>query len=824
MSLMGAGQVEAMAIIGGRVGIGSIAPTCQLEVTAATNVVAQRWSYGADTTNYALQLGLVDNGSSDVSWNFTHKTNAATHNVLTFKAGNVGIGTSTPQKKFHVEHTAGASEGILISGASDTVGHTAGILLRAEGGEADSALRAKAGIFLERTATYGIGKLHIANRHNSDNVSATTSDANITIYDDKVGIGTTSPSNMLSVNGVITSGNFTATSVGGTPADANTAEIGPGYINLARDDTASARQITFGKNGAVHSYLETTSAALESGVGNVGIGTTAPSSLLHIQSNDSTTNSEVDMITLTSLSTGTTTTGFGPAIKFQAERNNGVTQNVGKIRSVAEINSGTNISSGLAFETSAVGALNEKMRITWDGNVGIGNTNPSHPLTIGTGTIAAPHSGTPNMVLIGGLTAGLTISNTSNSGTGSIFFGDAANSTVGQIRYNHNTGDMAFTAEDDFTFAGGNVGIGTASPIEKLDVSGYQGIAVNNNYAHMGSTVSGAMAIFGHNIKSDSAGNTIKSANTGYHSSMVKMYYNEGITFHATSGTNTAGDTFYNISGTTNELMRLKNDGNVGIGIVPAGYATSGYALRLDGGSQTYLSWNNDTHTTQVLGGFHIGTDSGAARIIQREDQPIIFSTDDTNRMQITADGVVSAPIASTHGGFLHGGSTPNPAASYLGSNGADFGTTAIYRTPTIQSSSTVVATSQFLTIYTSGHWGEYPVFKFKVYGTYYGGGYKEYMGYMTGTSAALNAVETHGTATFLGGGGNNTITMGPLVSSGLAAHGGQARHRRDFTLTNYGVYGRCYVVVEIMFGGNRYYGSSTSTSTLDALGSSLGV
>ena len=108
--------------------------------------------------------------------------------------GNVGIGTSTPQKKFHVEHTAGASEGILISGASDTVGHTAGILLRAEGGEADSALRAKAGIFLERTATYGIGKLHIANRHNSDNVSATTSDANITIYDDKVGIGTTSPS------------------------------------------------------------------------------------------------------------------------------------------------------------------------------------------------------------------------------------------------------------------------------------------------------------------------------------------------------------------------------------------------------------------------------------------------------------------------------------------------------------------------------------------------------------------------------------------------------------------------------------------------------
>jgi hypothetical protein len=172
---------------------------------------------------------------------------------------------------------------------------------------------------------------------------------------------------------------------------------------------------------------------------------------------------------------------------------------------------------------------------------------------------------------------------------------------------------------------------------------------------------------------------------------------------------------------------------------------------------------------------------------------------------------------------MMHGSSTPNPSASYLGVNGASFGTTAIYRTPVITSSSTVIATSQFLTIYTSGHWGEYPVFKFKVYGTYYVGGYREYMGYMTGTSAGLNAVETHGTATFLGGGGNNTITMGPLVSSGIAAHSGQTRYRRDFTLTNHGIYGRCYVVVEIMYGGNRYYGSNTTTADLDADGNTGG-
>ena len=105
-------------------------------------------------------------------------------------SGNVGIGTTTPQKTFHVEHTAGASEGILISGASDTVGHTAGILLRAEGGEADSALRAKGGIFFERTGLYGVGKLHLAVDDGNDNNSATISDARVTIDNKGPSVGT----------------------------------------------------------------------------------------------------------------------------------------------------------------------------------------------------------------------------------------------------------------------------------------------------------------------------------------------------------------------------------------------------------------------------------------------------------------------------------------------------------------------------------------------------------------------------------------------------------------------------------------------------------
>ena len=58
---------------------------------------------------------------------------------------------------------------------------------------------------------------------------------------------------------------------------------------------------------------------------------------------------------------------------------------------------------------------------------------------------------------------GITISS-GNSKTGTIFFGDVANAAAGGFRYNHNTGDMAISAEDNITFACDKVGIGTTSP------------------------------------------------------------------------------------------------------------------------------------------------------------------------------------------------------------------------------------------------------------------------------------------------------------------------------------------------------------------------
>ena len=68
----------------------------------------------------------------------------------------------------------------------------------------------------------------------------------------------------------------------GTPNDINQAEMGPGYLRLKRDDTATAKQLTFDKNGVVHSYLETSTSGLNIGGVNVGIGTTSPNAKLDV--------------------------------------------------------------------------------------------------------------------------------------------------------------------------------------------------------------------------------------------------------------------------------------------------------------------------------------------------------------------------------------------------------------------------------------------------------------------------------------------------------------------------------------------------------------
>jgi hypothetical protein len=86
-----------------------------------------------------------------------------------------------------------------------------------------------------------------------------------------------------------------------------------------------------------------------------------------------------------------------------------------------------------------------------------------------------------------------------------------------------------------------------------LDISGY---------TSFGATVSGEMTILGHNTFVDSSSaNMVRVKNSSWYPAMVKMYYNEGITFHTTGSTGTANAVFFEQGGTTNEVVRIDNNG-----------------------------------------------------------------------------------------------------------------------------------------------------------------------------------------------------------------------------------------------------------------------
>jgi hypothetical protein len=95
-------------------------------------------------------------------------------------------------------------------------------------------------------------------------------------------------------------------------------------------------------------------------------------------------------------------------------------------------------------------------------------------------------------------------------------------------------------------------------------VAGTQGLNVSG-YGLLSQTLSGQMTILGHNLRaSNSVNNQVNVVNSGWISSMIKMYYDQGITFHTSSTVYTAGDV-YPMS--TTERVRITNGGNVGIGI-----------------------------------------------------------------------------------------------------------------------------------------------------------------------------------------------------------------------------------------------------------------
>jgi len=116
--------------------------------------------------------------------------------------------------------------------------------------------------------------------------------------------------------------------------------------------------------------------------------------------------------------------------------------------------------AGLSFWTKAGGAPGEKMRITRDGNVGIGTTSPNKRLTI-----KQPS---------GDQFSGVALEYPTNLDTWAIYQTGAA---ADDLRFDFASDASGADESGDFATilnlqSNGNVGIGTTSPDEKLHVNG----------------------------------------------------------------------------------------------------------------------------------------------------------------------------------------------------------------------------------------------------------------------------------------------------------------------------------------------------------------
>ena len=86
--------------------------------------------------------------------------------------------------------------------------------------------------------------------------------------------------------------------------------------------------------------------------------------------------------------------------------------------------------------------------------------------------------------------------------------------------------------------------------------------------------------------------------------------------------------------------ITIDSSERVGIGMVPSDYG--GYMLQLSSGTQTFMSFGNNTTGTGALNGLIIGNDANGADIYQRENQYLRMHTNNVERMRIGNTGKVS--------------------------------------------------------------------------------------------------------------------------------------------------------------------------------------
>ena len=375
-------------------------------------------------------------------------------------------------------------------------------------------------------------------------------------------------------------------------------------------DTNHGIRADAGLGVTLFTYGATTGLFLQQSTGNVGIGATGPNAKLEVYTSSATNAEQIRLYNPSDAGAAT------QSIQFQFGSG---------VSSGATIKQGYDAAAYLSFTTGSTEAIRIK-----GGNVGIGTTSTTNQKLIV--YKASPGSYTQyadgdTLVLAGSGNTGMTIVAPDANNTGVYFNSPSASAGVGAfITYNYNSSYIRYGINSGATtkahfFDSGNVGIGTASPAQKLTVASGS-VKVSKGYSYLFDdvndeirvddspawlavantmtlkTYSGAFVFQNSNgaasimtVRADTGNVGIGTTSPGVKLEVAgTVYSNIGnfIANRANAGANTSGSgvelridgttyaairqpaaevlAFYRGSGGTTETMRIDNGGNVGIG------------------------------------------------------------------------------------------------------------------------------------------------------------------------------------------------------------------------------------------------------------------
>jgi hypothetical protein len=377
-----------------------------------------------------------------------------------------------------------------------------------------------------------------------------------------VGIGTASPSVPLTVI-ADTGGN--AIRLLGRASD------GYAFTTFRNNaDTATNGEIGISNAQNMLFYTGTSERMRITSTGSVGIGTTSPSSILHISASS-------PILTISNSDTSIVDEQVIGQIDFKSlDGSSNMTAVFGSIRTEAEgtLDNGVNDGGKMVFSTFKQStSLVDQMAIDCDGNVGIGTTSPDAELEIS-------KAGSPVFML----------TNTSAAQSWIQYVG----SNDDFILRDSTDSRTVFTVsgDGDTYFGGGNVGIGTTAPVASLQIG--NGTSNTNNRSSVailsadgGNAVLNALSLVNSRAAGDGNGTAINFHNANNYSPTGRIVSVQD------SGTNASlrFSVYNSTDNTLVERITLLSSGNVGIGTT-----APGARLTIKGTTNGYgsgIRWDN---------------------------------------------------------------------------------------------------------------------------------------------------------------------------------------------------------------------------------------